>query len=427
METLPLFTKKNDLSEVSRMLDLLGHPEDGFRLIHVAGTNGKGSTCAFLEAIFRQAGFRTGLFTSPHLIRINERIRVQNREIPDDAFAEALAKVLQVQKVHMQTGGKRLTWFETLFVLSLCYFEKSGIDLLVCETGLGGRLDATNTIRKEDGVVITSVSLDHTQYLGDTVEKIAWEKAGIIRLGAPVIYCAKDPRSARVIAEAAHEKHAEPIGLTPDLYTVTERKHASLQVELTKKDGNRLSLQVPFAAEYQAENACLAALCALRLGAKEETIRSGIAHTEWPGRMQEIRPDVYVDGAHNPDAALRLNSEIRRIGRNGRVWLLTAIVSDKNHSEIVRSLCSGIDFAGVVVTSVGGDRQLGAQVLAEEFRAAGLKRIEIEPDVEKAYQLALREKKDNPLICTGSLYLAGEILAMEKRLRSGLPHLGSAG
>ena len=135
METLPLFTKKNDLSEVSRMLDLLGHPEDGFRLIHVAGTNGKGSTCAFLEAIFRQAGFKTGLFTSPHLIRINERIRVQNREIPDDAFAEALAKVLQVQKVHMQTGGKRLTWFETLFVLSLCYLPSGMRDRSGRKTG----------------------------------------------------------------------------------------------------------------------------------------------------------------------------------------------------------------------------------------------------------------------------------------------------
>ena len=412
LESLPMFTKKNAPSDVARIMELLGNPEQSFRLIHVAGTNGKGSTCAYLESIFRGMGIRTGLFTSPHLVRINERIRVDGEMIPDDAFADALLRVRQAVERWKEEGGRELSYFETLFVMGLCHFQKSRIQLLICETGLGGRLDATNTVASADCVVITSVSLDHTKYLGETVEEIAYEKAGIIRLNTPVVYCAKDARSAGVIERVAKERNAERIPLTPDMFCAAGQE-GSLCVRLTLKDGSVLPVTVPFEAQVQAENACLAALCALRLGAGKDAVRYGIARTVWPGRMDRIRPDVYIDGAHNPDGIRQIAVEIRRIAKKNQVWLLTSIVSDKNHAAMVQELCRGVRYAGIIITSVGGSRQLDAQTLAQEFLNAGQKRVETEPDAGKAYQRALQEKGESVLFCVGSLYLVGEILSVE--------------
>ena len=254
-----------------------------------------------------------------------------------------------------------------------------------------------------------------TKLLGDTVGQIAYEKAGIIRENTPVIYCAKDPDASRVIARRAEALRAEQIPLTEAMFRVTAREERSVRVRLTPPGGEALDLKVPFAAEYQAENACLAALCALRLGVDWRTVRSGIARTRWPGRMEEIREDVFLDGAHNPDGVRRLNDEIRRIAKKRSILLLAAIVSDKNYTLMVRALCRGVKYAGVIVTSVGGRRQLDVETLAEEFRLAGQENVETEPDAGKAYVRALRERGSSVLICAGSLYLAGEILSMEQR------------
>ncbi len=414
-ERLPFFTKKNEPGNMVRLLRLLDSPEKAFHIVHVAGTNGKGSTSAFLESVFSGAGRKTGLFTSPHLVRINERIRVRGQSIPDEGFLESFLQVRRAVDRLKEEGGQELTYFEYLFAMSLVWFRLCGIDLMVCETGLGGRLDATRSIDKVDAAVITSISLDHTEQLGDTVGQIAYEKAGIIRENTPVIYCAKDPEASRVIARRAEALCAERIPLTEEMFRVTAREERSVRVRLTLQGGEALDLKVPFAAEYQAENACLAALCALRLGVDRSVLQDGIARTRWPGRMEEIREDVFLDGAHNPDGVSRLSEEIRRIAKKRSVLLLAAIVSDKNHTRMVRELCRGIHYAGVIVTSVGGRRQLDVQTLAKEFRLAGQEHVEEEPDAGRAYARALREKGSSVLICAGSLYLAGEILSMERR------------
>ena len=414
-EMLPFFTKKNKPGNMIRLLRLLDSPEKTFHIVHVAGTNGKGSTCAFLESVFSMSGKKTGLFTSPHLVRINERIRVNGESIPDDGFLESFLRVRRAVDRLKEEGGQELTYFECLFAMSLVWFRSCGIDLMVCETGLGGRLDATRSIDEVDAAVITSVSLDHTEHLGDTVGQIAYEKAGIIRENTPVIYCAKDPDASQVIARRAEALSAEQIPLTDEMFRITAHEERSVLVRLTLPGDEALDLQVPFAAEYQAENACLAALCALRLGVDRRVVQSGIAGTSWPGRMEEIREDVFLDGAHNPDGVRRLNDEIRRIAKTRRIWLLAAIVSDKNHALMVRELCRGVKYAGVIVTSVGGRRQLDVQTLAEEFRLSGQENVEAEPDAGKAYERALRERGSSILICAGSLYLAGEILSMEHR------------
>ena len=413
LERVPLFTEKNLPGNTRRLLELLGDPQKNFRVIHVAGTNGKGSTCAFLESVFRGMGWKTGLFTSPHLVRMNERIRVMGRDIPDDGFLEAFRAVRKAVRRLEAEGGREPTYFEYLFAMGLWWFDRCRIDLLVCETGLGGRLDATNTIQSVDCVVITSVSLDHMEYLGDTVEKIAAEKAGIIRKDTPVVYCAEDPRCAGVILARAQERNAEQIPLRKSAFSVTEREPGSIGVRLTLPGGEEIALTVPSGALYQAENACLAALCALRLGAGKEAVRAGIENTRWPGRMDEIRRDVFLDGAHNPDGIRCLAAEIRRTALTRTVSLLVAVVSDKNHRDMVRELCRGVKYEGVIVTSAGGGRRLDVRVLAQEFSQAGAQNVKTADDAKEAYRMALREKGDSVLFCTGSLYLIGDILAME--------------
>jgi dihydrofolate synthase/folylpolyglutamate synthase len=406
---LPLFTKKNEPANTRHLMELLGHPEERFKVIHIAGTNGKGSTCAFLARIFQETGLRTGLFTSPHLVRINERMQINGRMIPDEDFRKAFWRVSHAVSILKEEGGQEPTYFESLFAMAMCWFEEQKIDLLICETGLGGRLDATNTIRRAEAEVITSIGLDHTKYLGDTVEQIASEKAGIIRKGVPCIYSAKDPASAGVIRETCMRMKAIPVPLEKEAYRILERTEGAIKVRLTMQDGRALDLAVPFNAAYQAENACLAALCALSLGVKEEAVKSAVAHTKWPGRMEQIHKDVYLDGAHNPDGIREIAREIRRTARTRKVHLLTAVVSDKDHGEMVRELCDGVRYESIIVTTAGGGRKLDPQILAGEFLASGEGSVMCVQDARQAYETACRNKGDGVLFCVGSLYLIGEI------------------
>ena len=193
---VPKFTKKNEPENTVRLLDRLGHPEDAFQVIHVAGTNGKGSVCAFLENILRQSGRKTGLFTSPHLIRINERFQVCREEISDEEFTDVFLEVLRAVEKMQAEGYPHPTYFELLFVMGMVWFRRRKIDILVMETGLGGRLDATSTVAHPSLSVISSISMDHMQYLGNTIRAIAAEKAGIIKKGVPVVYDASDREAA---------------------------------------------------------------------------------------------------------------------------------------------------------------------------------------------------------------------------------------
>lgn len=435
---LPKFTSRNEHGNTRQLLHLLGDPQEKFRMIHVAGTNGKGSTCAFLESIFRCRGMKTGLFTSPHLVRCNERFRVLGKEIPDEEFINMFLRVQDAVEELIRAGGSHPTFFEYIFATGLCWFAYRQIDLLICETGMGGRLDATTSIREAEAAVITSVSLDHTEYLGDTVAKIAFEKAGIIRRGTPVIFCGKDPESAEVILKRCEEMEAPRIALLPDMIRVISRGKTGIEMELrlpekglrdpekeikipenglqeSEEDlrDRAIRLYIPFAALYQTENAALAALCALKCGVDVRSVQKGIADTRWPGRMEELRSDVYLDGAHNIDGIRRLASEIRRIAATKKVSLLIAIVGDKAHREMVRELCAAANYEHVVTTSVGGSRAMDAKLLQKEFLQSGQKSVMAENDVKKAYRMARLQQKDSVLVCAGSLYLVGEIHALE--------------
>ena len=205
IEETPKFTKKNSLDHTKECLARLGNPQNHFKVIHVAGTNGKGSTCAFLTSILREAGYSCGLFTSPHLVEINERFQINEVNIDNDTFLAAFQKVKALADELVAEGSYHPTYFEMLFLMGMVIFAQAGVDYVTLETGLGGRLDATTAIEDPAACVITSISLDHMQYLGNTVKEIAGEKAGIIVPGVPVIYDGNDPDAAQVIGEKAKE------------------------------------------------------------------------------------------------------------------------------------------------------------------------------------------------------------------------------
>ncbi len=417
---IPRFTRKNEAGNTIELLRRLSHPERSFRVIHVAGTNGKGSVCAFLESIFRRAGYRTGLFTSPHLVKINERFQTCAGMCTDEEFLDAFNHVMKAVEEMVADGYAHPTYFEFLFAAGMWYFREQKIEILLCETGLGGRLDATNTIEKPLLSVITSISFDHMEYLGDTIPKIASEKAGIIKPGVPVVYDASNPEAARVIRDRAKLLGSEAIAWHPEMSTVTGYTGSSVSFSLKAGGYDEVQVCVPFAAEYQVANASLAMLAADAAGHLEDPllkarpltlpcILEGIEKTHWSGRMEEVLKDVILDGAHNEDGIFQFLKTAERIAASRRVSLLFSAVSDKNWREMIGRICAGVHFQSVTVTSVGGSRQIGVQELAGEFRLHASCPVYALEDAGSAFRHARSVQGDSVLLCCGSLYLAGAV------------------
>ncbi len=417
---VPKFTKKNEPGNTAELLRRLAHPEKAFRVIHVAGTNGKGSVCAFLESVFREAGCRTGLFTSPHLVRINERFQVNRDPVTDEDFLEAFLHVMQATEDMVEDGYSHPTYFELLFAAGMWYFRQQGIDILLCETGLGGRLDATNTIEEPVLSVITSISFDHMEYLGDTIRQIAAEKAGIIKAGVPLVYDASCPEAAGVIRQRARKLGSPAVAWEPCMSTVTERTQSSVTFRMEYSPFCDIPVTVPFAADYQVANASLA-LIAADMALKRypdlseghpmtvSDIADSIAETVWRGRMEEVRKDVILDGAHNEDGIRQFLKTAERIAEEKEVSLLFSAVGDKHWKTMIGRICESVHFRSVVATSVGGSRRISADELAREFRLHTDSPVWALPDPEDAYRKARSIQGDSVLLCCGSLYLAGAI------------------
>ena len=259
IDETPKFTKKNTLDHTRAFLKRLGDPQEKMKILHVAGTNGKGSVCSFLASMLKAGGNRTGLFTSPHLVKINERFVVDEQDVSDEEFLEAFHTVMDCVEEMKEEGYPHPTYFELLFLIGMKLFERAGVEYLVLETGLGGRLDATNSVAHPLVSVITSISLDHTEYLGDTVAAIAGEKAGIIKEGVPVVYDASCPESAEVIRRRAEELRAPAYPITPKMYKIskTTKKHIDFSIDSGYYDDIRLSISS--VAEYQVKNVFLQA------------------------------------------------------------------------------------------------------------------------------------------------------------------------
>lgn len=413
IENIPKFTTKNKLEHTRKCLDLLGSPDKDRKIIHVAGTNGKGSVCAFLSSMLEQGGFRCGLFTSPHLVKINERFQINEVMISDQRFTEAFTEVKNLADRLVEEGDYHPTYFEFLFLMGMIVFKREDVDYIVLETGLGGRLDATNSVLSPMACVITSISLDHVEYLGDTIEKIAGEKAGIMKKGVPVIFDGNRKEAAEVIKARAEE-------LGCPWYEVKESRQKLLNytpegIRFLSASGvyGETELFVPFIARYQMMNAALAleTMGVLREehGLEKETLIKGIGGAKWQGRMETILPGVIVDGAHNEDGIARFVETVSYFQKEYPITLLFSTVADKEFPDMIKRVCKGLQFANVVTTEIWGSRKQSAKELAELFRLNGCSQVFVEPNPGKAFELAYEKKGDGLLFVAGSLYLAGEI------------------
>ena len=372
IENIPKFTTKNKLEHTRKCLDLLGSPDKDRKIIHVAGTNGKGSVCAFLSSMLEQGGFRCGLFTSPHLVKINERFQINEVMISDQRFTEAFTEVKNLADRLVEEGDYHPTYFEFLFLMGMIVFKQEDVDYIVLETGLGGRLDATNSVLSPMACVITSISLDHVEYLGDTIEKIAGEKAGIMKKGVPVIFDGNRKEAAEVIKARAEE-------LGCPWYEVKESRQKLLNytpegIRFLSASGvyGETELFVPFIARYQMMNAALAleTMGVLREehGLEKETLIKGIGGAKWQGRMETILPGVIVDGAHNEDGIARFVETVSYFQKEYPITLLFSTVADKEFPDMIKRVCKGLQFANVVTTEIWGSRKQSAKELAELFR-----------------------------------------------------------
>lgn len=415
IETIPKFTVKHPPEHTRELLSRLGNPQEGIKIIHVAGTNGKGSVCAYLNAMLLAGGKKTGLFTSPHLVRINERFQINGEDVSDQQFLDAFLKVEKAAKEYEAEGEGHPSYFETLFLMGMLIFKEAGVEYLVMETGLGGRLDATNVVEKPLACIITSISRDHTEYLGDTLEAIAGEKAGIIKAGVPVIYDASQPGPASVIAAKAKEMGSPAWPMEPSFYEMKTQSREGITFTFAYPGGEKAELAIPYVAEYQMMNASLAFYTMHILqdvhDIPKNVLAEGLSKIKWPCRMEMAAPGVIIDGAHNEDGIAQFVSTAGYFAKESEITILFTAVADKHYHEMIGEICEGIHPSHVVATQIDGSRVVPAEVLAEDFRKAGCTDVCAEPEIGAAYEKALGKKGSGMLFCVGSLYLAGELKA----------------
>ena len=406
---------KPGLSRTRTLLAALGDPHKRLRFVHVAGTNGKGSVCAYLNAMLLAGGKKTGLFTSPHLVRINERFQINGEDVSDEQFLNAFLKVEKAAKEYEAEGEGHPSYFETLFLMGMLIFKEAGVEYLVMETGLGGRLDATNVVEKPLACIITSISRDHTEYLGDTLEAIAGEKAGIIKAGVPVIYDASQPGPASVIAAKAKEMGSPAWPMEPSFYEMKTQSREGITFTFAYPGGEKAELAIPYVAKYQMMNASLAFYTMHILqdvhDIPKNVLAEGLSKIKWPCRMEMAAPGVIIDGAHNEDGIAQFVSTAGYFAKENEITILFTAVADKHYHEMIGEICEGIHPSHVVATQIDGSRVVPAEVLAEDFRKAGCTDVCAEPEIGAAYEKALGKKGSGMLFCVGSLYLAGELKA----------------
>ena len=422
IEETPKFTTKNKLEHTKECLRRLGNPQEKFRVIHVAGTNGKGSTCAFLTSILREAGYSCGLFTSPHLVEIIERFQINEENIDNDTFLNAFHKVKKLADELVAEGSYHPTYFEMLFLMGMVIFADAGVDYVTLETGLGGRLDATTAVEQPVACVIASISFDHMQYLGNTIGEIAGEKAGIIVPGVPVIYDANNSEAAKVIQKTAEEAGSPAFGVKESDTEIHQITRAGIDFSLKNGYYGNTEFKIPFVARYQVMNGALAlkTMEVLRsiVPASLETIQKGMRETRWQGRMETILPGVIADGAHNEDGVAKFVETAVHFQEESPLTLLFSAVDDKDYPDMIHTICKNIRFRNIVVTEVGGYRMVPAKKLAELFQKEGYEHTEACPEIPDAFDRALELRgEDGLLFCVGSLYLVGEIKSVIRKRR----------
>ena len=426
---IPKFTAKHSMEETKGFLHKLGDPDQKCSLIHVAGTNGKGSVCTYMRCILEAAGKRVAVFTSPHLTDIRERFIVEGKMPAKDTFLKLFLEIYEkLDWERLAKGeGYHPSYFEYLFFMGMLWFAEERPDFCILETGLGGRLDATNAVAAKLISVITHISLDHTAYLGNTTEAIAGEKAGIMKENTPVVFWDTSPQVSAVFT-----KKAEELGIPA--FRVSEKDGKNINFHEKSIDflckyryDNTIRLALPTIASYQVENALLAvkAIEILdRMGkvkVEPSEIAKGLKSSFWPGRMEEVLPEVYVDGAHNEDGIRAFLETVKRDRKDGKRILLFGVMADKDYRAMIKEIAASGLFDRIALTGLHSTRALDVQELLEMVcrqceNTGGLSRIVCESyrTTKEALIQLLKVRGDARIYIAGSLYLAGEIKEMAK-------------
>jgi len=403
-----------DLARVEALLDRLGKPHLAARSVHVAGTKGKGSTAAMVASVLTAAGYRTGLYTSPHLLTIRERIQVDGRPIEEDDFASGVRRLQpEVEAVNRLGTHGELTTFEILTALAFQHFRDRRVDFQVMETGLGGRLDATNVV--SPGVcIITSISLDHTEVLGDSLRQIATEKAGIIKRGVTVVSAPQAREAAAAIERACSERGATLVTLGTHVSCKNVALGRSGQSFRVRGVRGCYDLSIPLMGAYQVENAALA-VAAIEVLADQgasvpaEAVSAGLSSVRWPGRLQVLEHDpiVVVDGAHNAYSIMKLGEALKRYFAFDRAILIVGASQDKNVAGIAAEIARFC--RNIIVTRSEHPRAAATSVLEAEFLNWGIT-PQVAENTVSAVRVALSQAKPGDLICaTGSLFVVSEV------------------
>lgn len=402
------FSIKLGLDNVSRLLDLMGKPHQDLKVIHVAGTNGKGSTSSYINQVLIEAGYKVGLYTSPFLETFNERMRIDNINISNEALAEITSFTKSCIDQMLAEGLNHPTEFEIVTAIAFEYYKRNQVDFVVLEVGMGGRLDSTNVVESPLLSVITPVDLDHVEYLGDTVAKVAAEKAGIIKKNCPCVIHPQLPEAEAVIRETAKNLNSKQIIANTQGIEVLNS-----DVKGTHFRMNDRTIQIRMLGEHQTRNAAVAITAIDTLVSEghiqltEDVLLSGIAKAVWAGRLEVMReePIVIIDGAHNLHGAKGLSQAVKDLLPNKRIIAVVGILGDKDISGMLSEmmpLCHE-----VICTEPDNPRKMSAANLSDQVRSFGLEAL-VEPSVEKAFAMAQeRAKPEDAIICFGSLYMIG--------------------
>lgn len=418
---IPKFSGKNSMEDTRRFLEHMGNPAQNCKIIHIAGTNGKGSVCAYLCSVLKEAGIKAGMFTSPHLVTMRERFALDGRIVEEEAFMGAFGIVMEKLSdlpEELAVKAYHPSFFEFLFFMAMVLFEDAGEEYVVLETGLGGRLDATNAVQNKKLCVITSIGYDHMEYLGDTLVQIAGEKAGIMRRGVPVVYLDRQEEVTGQIEKCARFAGADTVPLS--LHAIKEIKiqHKTIDFSLHLNYYGYIGFTVSTAAVYQVENAALAVKALEQLKDERITVsvmQKGIRRMTWEGRMEEVLPSVFLDGAHNIDGIRALLDTVRSQPCHGRRKLLFSIVKDKQYERVIREIALSGVFDEIGLVALKDVRALPLHVLEDLFRQYTGLIWKVYDDLGTAFSSLILGKNDEDMVyIAGSLYLVGEVKALLK-------------
>ena len=406
IHSLDSFGSRPGLDRVKRFLDILGNPQDKLKFVHVAGTNGKGSVCQLLSFVLIEAGYKTGLFISPYILDFRERIQINGEMVSEEVLSEAVERTFPIIE-KLRAEGCIITEFEYVNALQFLIHCESGCDIVVLETGMGGLLDSTNVIKPPLCSVITTIGLDHTAVLGDTIEEIAEQKCGIIKSGSAAVTSAQ---TAEVMSFIENDCRLKEVSLKKSGDIDFEVKRESFAGSLLEYKGRELFL--PLAGEHQIENAktALAAIEVLKkhLNITDESIVNGFKKARNPARLELLKDNVILDGAHNPNGIEALKNAIEKLGGGKRAVLILGMLADKDSRGSVK-LLEGV-FDTVFTVPVDNPRSLSSEELAEICRGF-FDDVRVCESVFKAFDDAynLAKAEDKLLVIAGSLYMAAQI------------------